>query len=100
MKNDETYKYKITNALAKFLFDLPEEFSKAWTYKSVYDFDVWNIAFRPKIAKNYLEYNGSVIVERLLDNGDIKIKFGLDNQYQPIITSEEWLKNVFNILKR
>lgn len=56
------YLYQISEIIAKWYFDLPpRDVQDAWAYASVQDKTKYNVCFRPNIAKELLELQGSVI---------------------------------------
>ena len=59
------YLYKISETIAKSLYDLPpREVQDAWAYSSVQDKTKYNVCFRPEIAHDMLELQGALICQK------------------------------------
>lgn len=60
------YLYKISEIIAKDYFDLPPRVVQdAWSYSSVQDKTMYNVCFRPDIAKEILELQGAIIAKNI-----------------------------------
>lgn len=58
--------YRVSEYIAKFYFDLPQDFQDAWMYPSVASSGKYNVCFRPNIAKEVLKFVG-VIIGRMIN---------------------------------
>lgn len=91
------YLYKLSNAIAKDFYDLPFEFSKAWTYPAVDNVDNisdYNVAFRSNIASDFIDFKGAVVLKKVLKQG-ATIPICFDSNYQLILSDNNWIKDLF-----
>ena len=77
------YLYRVSEIIAKSYFDLPPRYIQdAWAYSSVQDKSMYNVCFRPDIAKEALELRGAIIAKNS-ESDRIKafaIAHGFDNK--------------------
>lgn len=91
------YLYKLSNAIAKDFYDLPFEFSKAWTYPAVDNVDNvsnYNVAFRSNIASDFINFKGAVVLKKILKQGAV-IPICFDSNYQLFLSNNNWIKDFF-----
>ncbi|MCL2020443.1 MAG: hypothetical protein FWG70_11925 [Oscillospiraceae bacterium] len=83
--------YKISEKIAKDYFDLPpRDVQDAWAYPSVQDKSMYNVCFKPDIAKELLELQGAIIAKNIKPDEitPVAVSRGFDNngssQFYPI----------------
>lgn len=77
------YLYKVSEVIAKDYFDLPPKVAQdAWLYPSVQNKTMYNVCFRPEIAKELLKLDGAII-GKYENNEEIKavcVTHGFDDK--------------------
>lgn len=75
------YLYIVSEIIAKSYFDLPRDMQDAWAYSSVQDKKMYNVCFRPDIAKDLLELHGAVIAKNISSDNiySVAVTHGFDN---------------------
>lgn len=94
------YLYKESVAIADNFFKVPYQKSQAWIYPAVNRTPgVWNIAFKNHVAKDFLNYVGSVVFKGYSENGELDLAYIFDNNYIAHYPQDyrKWVAEKFDI---